>query len=182
MIWSSWREPVPPILRRSARAASANSRTVFQGEAALTQSTNSSSASIFTGVRSRQLKGTPVASGVVKRLDSVMTSMCGLPRAPLASRKPSAPAPPALFTTTSGWRISECLDTMPWITRAIWSAPPPVPAGTMNCTGRFGSQARWASAGEAASRAGRPRAAARREMLRFVMRFPDVRLAKVAAP
>ena len=92
MIWSSCREPVPPILRRPAFAASANSPTVFQGELALTQSTNSSSASIFTGVRSRQLKGTPVASGVVKRLDRVMTSRCGLPRAPLASRKPSAPA------------------------------------------------------------------------------------------
>ncbi|GLH79322.1 hypothetical protein SSBR45G_42310 [Bradyrhizobium sp. SSBR45G] len=30
---------------------------------------------------------------------------------------------------------------MPWIVRAIWSAPPPVPAGTMNSTGRTGSQA-----------------------------------------
>ena len=154
MIWSSCREPVPPILRRRRARLPRTRRTVFQGEAALTQSTNSSSASIFTGVRSRQLKGTPVASGVVKRLERVMTSMCGLPRAPLASRKPSAPAPPALFTTTRGWRISACLDTMPWITRAIWSAPPPVPAGTMNCTGRFGSQARWARAGRAASGGG----------------------------
>jgi len=29
---------------------------------------------------------------------------------------------------------------MPWISRAIWSAPPPVPAGTTNSTGLVGSQ------------------------------------------
>ena len=44
-----------------------------------------------------QLNGTPVASGVVNRLDSVMTILCGSPLAPLTSRKPSAPAPPALL-------------------------------------------------------------------------------------
>src|SRR3712207_7087381 len=89
MIWSACREPVPPIFRRSARAASANSRTVFQGELAFTQSTNWSSASIATGVRSRQLKGTPVASGVVNRLDSVITILCGSPVADFMARKPS---------------------------------------------------------------------------------------------
>ena len=115
-----------------------------------------------TGVRSCQLNGTPVASGVVNRLDRVMTTMCGLPRAPLASRKPSAPAPPALFTTTIGCRISPCLETMPWMTRAIWSAPPPVPAGTMNWTGRVGSQARWARAGAASAVAPRPSRRVRR--------------------
>jgi hypothetical protein len=35
---------------------------------------------------------------------------------------------------------------MPWIMRAIWSAPPPGPAGMMNSTGLVGSQA--AKAGE----------------------------------
>jgi hypothetical protein len=35
---------------------------------------------------------------------------------------------------------------MPWIMRAIWSAPPPGPAGIMNSTGLVGSQA--AKAGE----------------------------------
>jgi hypothetical protein len=39
---------------------------------AFTQSTKLSSASICTGVRSRQLNGTPVASGVVNRFDSVL--------------------------------------------------------------------------------------------------------------
>ncbi len=45
---------------------------------AFTHSTNSSSASIATGVRSFQLKGMPVASGVVKRFESVMMILCGL--------------------------------------------------------------------------------------------------------
>ena len=49
------------------------------GVSALTHSTNSSSASIATGVRSFQLNGTPVASGVVNRLDSVMMILCGSP-------------------------------------------------------------------------------------------------------
>ena len=35
-----------------------------------------------TGVRSFQVKGMPVASGVVNRFDSVMTILCGLPREP----------------------------------------------------------------------------------------------------
>src|SRR3954467_11173376 len=96
---------------------------------------NWSSAIIDTGVMSRQLKGTPVASGVVNRLDSVTTILCGSPLAPLTSRKPSAPAPPDLLTTTSGCFMRLCLATTPWIRRAIWSAPPPVPAGTTNPTG-----------------------------------------------
>ena len=115
------------------------------GVSAFTQSTNSSSASIATGVRSFQLNGTPVASGVVNRLDSVMMILCGSPFAPLTSRKPSAPAPPDLLTTTSGCFIRLFLATTPWMKRAIWSAPPPVPAGTTNSTGLVGSHA--ASAG-----------------------------------
>src|SRR5213078_5396573 len=110
------------------------------GVSAFTQSTNWSSAIIFTGVRSFQLNGTPVASGVVKRLESVMMILCGSPLAFFTSRKPSAPAPPDLLTTTIGCFIRLCLATMPWMARAIWSAPPPVPAGTLNSTVLVGSQ------------------------------------------
>src|ERR1700694_770665 len=98
-----------------------------------------------TGVRSRQLKGIPVASGVVNRLDKVMMILWGLPDDPLRSRKPSPPAPPDLLMTTIGCFIRLCLVTMPWMVRAIWSAPPPVPAGTTNSTGRTGSQAAGAA-------------------------------------
>src|SRR5262245_9269500 len=55
--------------------------------------------------------------------------------------KPSAPAPPALFTTTSGRGDSLYLSTIGAINRAIWSAPPPVPAGTTNSMGLVGSHA-----------------------------------------
>ncbi len=74
MIWSSCLEPVPPILNVpfAALAASMYSFAVLYGFSALTHRTNSSSASIATGVRSFQLKGMPVASGVVNRFDSVM--------------------------------------------------------------------------------------------------------------
>src|SRR3954469_14798337 len=85
--------------------------------------------------------GMPVAIGVVNRFDSVITSLCGLPLAPLTSRKPSPPAPPALLITTMVCFIRPCLAMMPWMTRAIWSAPPPVPAGTMNSTVLVGSHA-----------------------------------------
>ena len=47
-----------------------------------THNTNSSSAIILTGVKSFQLKGMPVASGVVKRLESVMMILCGSLAAP----------------------------------------------------------------------------------------------------
>src|SRR3954470_1402837 len=78
MIWSSCLEPVPAILKRLSWsplldfASLMKSLLVLYGVSALTHSTNWSSAIIWTGVISRQLNGTPVASGVVKRLDSVM--------------------------------------------------------------------------------------------------------------
>src|SRR5881409_3164565 len=59
----------------------------------------------------------------------------------LTSRNPSAPAPPDLLTTMSGRGESLCFSAMPAISRAIWSAPPPVPAGTTNSIGLVGSQA-----------------------------------------
>jgi hypothetical protein len=46
-----------------------------------------------------------------------------------------------LFTVMSGCFIRLFLAATPWMKRAIWSAPPPVPAGMMNCTGLPGSQA-----------------------------------------
>ena len=82
MIWSSCLEPVPPIFILPGPAfftASMYSLASCTAPSALTQSTNLSSASICTGVRSFQLNGTPVASGVVNRLDSVMMILCGSP-------------------------------------------------------------------------------------------------------
>src|SRR5262245_46163974 len=62
---------------------------------------------------------------------------------------------------------------MPWMTRAIWSAPPPGPAGTMISTGRVGSHA--ASDGTVVAKANAtPSAAARpnrHEWIGGVMRF-----------
>ena len=94
-----------------------------------------------TGVMSFQLNGTPVAKGVVNMLDRVMTILWASPLLFFMSRKPSAPAPPPLLTTTMDDGISLFLVTMPWMNRAIWSAPPPVPAGTMNSTVFVGAQA-----------------------------------------
>ena len=94
-----------------------------------------------TGVKSFQLKGTPVARGVVKRLESVMMMVWASPFLPLTSRKPSAPAPPDLFTGIKGRGESLCFSAIPEISRAIWSAPPPVPAGMTNSMGFAGSQA-----------------------------------------
>src|ERR1700752_4565706 len=156
MIWSSCFEPVPPIfilLGPAALTAAMYSAAVLYGVSAFTHSTNWSSAIIETGVMSFQLKGTPVAIGVVNRYDSVMTILCGLPLESFTSRKPSAPAPPDLLMTTIDSFISLCLTMMPWIRRAIWSAPPPVPAGTTNSTGFLGSHPARAGAALASAAA-----------------------------
>ena len=112
------------------------------------------------------MNGTPVASGVVNRFDSVMTILCGLPLSPLTSRKPSAPAPPALLTTMMGCFIRLFLATTPWMKRAIWSAPPPLPAGTTNSTGLVGSQALAAYTGIKPTNAATDRAARNLNRLR----------------
>ncbi len=41
----------------------------------------------------------------------------------------------------NGLGESLCFSAMPAMRRAIWSAPPPVPAGTTNSTGLVGSHA-----------------------------------------
>src|SRR3989441_3460738 len=109
---------------------------------------NWSSAMRAMGVRSFQLNGMPVCSGVVKRFESVMMIawLRSSPRFSLICRKPSAPAPPDLFTTTMGRGVSLCFSAMPWMRRAIWSAPPPVPAGTTNSICLVGSHAAAAGA------------------------------------
>ena len=114
---------------------------VLYGASAFTHRMNSSSASRAIGVRSFQLNGTPVCSGVVNRFESVMMRVCASPFLPLTCRKPSAPAPPALLTTISGRGESLCFSAIPAMRRAIWSAPPPVPAGMTNSIGLVGSQA-----------------------------------------
>src|SRR3989441_138571 len=139
-IWSSWAAPVPPILKEVGFAftAAMYSLAALYGVSAFTQRMNWSSAIRATGVRSRQLNGMPVWRGVVKRLESVMIRVWASPFFPLTSRKPSAPAPPDLLTTMSGRGESLCFSAMPEIRRAIWSAPPPVPAGTTNSIGFVG--------------------------------------------
>src|SRR5712692_2105586 len=117
------------------------SLAVLYDVSAFTHRMNWSSAIRATGVRSRQLNGMPVWRGVVKRFDSVMTMTWASPFLALTSRKPSAPAPPDLFTTMSGRGDSLCFSARPEIRRAIWSAPPPVPAGTTNSIGLVGSHA-----------------------------------------
>src|SRR5262245_51135312 len=109
-----------------------------------------------TGVKSFQLKGTPVASGVVNRFDSVMMMLCGSPADFLTSRKPSAPAPPPLLTVMIGCLERLFLATTPWMKRAIWSAPPPVPAGITNWMGLVGSQDWAAAVGIASGRTSAP--------------------------
>src|SRR6185436_3918116 len=71
-----------------------------------------------------------------------MTILWASPFDALTSRKPSAPAPPDLLIGTTDCFIRLCLATTPWVNRAIWSAPPPVPAGMMNSTDLVGSHAR----------------------------------------
>src|SRR5262245_1018776 len=70
-----------------------------------------------------------------------MMILCGSPAEFLTSRKPSAPAPPALLIGSIDCFIRLCFATMPCTARAIWSAPPPVPAGMTNSTFLVGSHA-----------------------------------------
>src|SRR4030042_6526735 len=93
------------------------------------------------GVRSFQLKGRPVARGVVKRLDKVRVITCGSPFFPLTYINPSAPAPPDLLITIKGFGERLYFDISGETNRAITSAPPPAPAGTTNSTGLGGCQA-----------------------------------------
>ena len=148
MIWSSCAEPVPPIFTRRpadpcpfSLTAARYSLAVLYGDSAFTHRMNWSRASRATGVRSFQLNGTPVCSGVVNRFESVMMMVWASPFLPLTCRKPSAPAPPDLLTTMIGRGESLCFSAMPAMRRAIWSAPPPVPAGMTNSIGLVGSQA-----------------------------------------
>ena len=67
-----------------------------------------------------------------------MMILWGLPADPFTSRKPSAPAPPDLLITTMDLSMRLFFSITPWIMRAIWSAPPPLPAGTMNSMLRVG--------------------------------------------
>ena len=66
-----------------------------------------------TGVISFQLNGTPVARGVVNKLDKVMMILWGSPFASLIARKPSAPAPAPLLTGIIDCFIRLFLVTMP---------------------------------------------------------------------
>ena len=143
MIWSSCAEPVPPIFIGPffSLTAAMYSFAVLYGVSAFTHRMNWSSARRAIGVRSFQLNGTPVWSGVVKRFESVMMIVWASPFLPFTWRKPSAPAPPDLLTTMIGRGDSLCFSAMPWIRRAIWSAPPPVPAGTTNSICLVGSHA-----------------------------------------
>src|SRR2546425_693056 len=155
-IWSSCAEPVPPIFLPNGFSftAAMYSLAVVYGVSAFTQRMNWSSAIRAIGVRSRQLNGMPVWSGVVNRFESVMMIVWASPFLPLTSMNPSAPAPPDLFTTIIGRGESLCFSAMPEIRRAIWSAPPPVPAGTTNSIGFVGSQAAPACAAAKASTRG----------------------------
>jgi hypothetical protein len=135
---------------------------VLYGVSAFTHRTNSSSAMRAIGVRSFQLKGTPVCSGVVKRFDRVMIMVWESPFLPLTWRNPSAPAPPDLLTTMIGRRENRCFSTIPAIRRAIWSAPPPVPAGITNSMGLVGSQAPAGATGQTSAAIARARTSAAR--------------------
>ena len=55
--------------------------------------------------------------------------------------KPSAPAPADLLMTIHGFGDRLYLETSGEMNRAMTSAPPPAPAGTMNSTGLSGTQA-----------------------------------------
>src|SRR2546421_5157789 len=90
---------------------------------------------------SSQEDAAPVVSRGVVSFERGMMMVCASPFLPFTCKKPSAPAPPDLLTTMIGRGESLCFSAMPWMSRAIWSAPPPVPAGTTNSMGLVGSHA-----------------------------------------
>jgi hypothetical protein len=102
------------------------------------------------------LNGTPVAIGVVNRFERVMMILCGSPFASLTSRKPSAPAPPALLTTISDWFISLCLTTMPLDQPRHLVGPAAGARGhdELDRFGRLPGRRRGGSCGEAGSEEG----------------------------
>ena len=100
----------------------------MSGRSALQEVMSASEAVIKLGVQIRELEaamGRPVgvALGFLHRQEAL---------GPRAAR---------LLTTISGCFIRLFLATTPWMQRAIWSAPPPVPAGTTSSTGLVGSHA-----------------------------------------
>mgnify|MGYP003693951723 CR=1 FL=1 len=118
-----------------------------------------------TGVMSFQENGIPVWSGVVKMFDRVMTMVCGVALLALDVEKALGARPSGLVHHDDGTRESLCFSAMPAIRRAIWSAPPPVPAGTTNSMGLVGSQAACAyrgRRGQTARTAASPRPRKRR--------------------
>src|SRR5262249_21813784 len=91
---------------------------------------NSSSASRATGVRSRQLNGMPVCSGVVKRFDSVITSVWASPVRPVARKNPAARAAAVVLLTGRRRRERLLLSATADMTGAICATPAPVPGRT----------------------------------------------------
>src|SRR3989337_2587757 len=130
----------------AAFAAAWNSATVFQGESACTVSAKLSRSSRAIGVRLRQLNPEPsrlrstCATGVAKRLSRVMRIVWGSPALSTRKMNACAPAPAARFTGMKGCGESLCLSISGAMKRACWSAPPPVPAGVVNSTGRRGKR------------------------------------------
>src|SRR5207245_10685411 len=138
------------------------------GVSAFTHRMNWSSAMRAMGVRSFQLKGTPVCSGVVKRFESVMMIVYASPFLPFTCRNPSAPAPPDLFTAMMGCGESLCVAAMAAVRRASWSAPPEVPAGITSSVGLDGAQAAATGAEGAAADPTRPSEATGRQGLELI--------------
>jgi hypothetical protein len=81
---------------------------------------------------------------VVKRLSRVMIIIWGSAFFPFTYINPSAPAPPDLLMTTTGFGERLYFEMSGEMNLAITSAPPPAPAGTTNSMGLAGCQAAWA--------------------------------------
>src|SRR6185437_12640142 len=94
-----------------------------------------------TGVVSRQLNGSFVASGTLYRFESTIMILFGSPALSFTSMNPCPPPPPFSMTTMNGCFVRWCFAAMPWIRRAIWSAPPPAPPVTTKVIGFVGSHA-----------------------------------------